>query len=214
LTAPTKRSMDGSLSRLGPPDEALEVARLAAWSAVAVFAFALASIAIVLSHGDLSSAFAAVVQFVVVGALIYARRQVLQGRSQRGVTVLVVSVLAAVLAMAPLPPPIPALAAAPIMAVAFALSYLDGRRLKAVLIITWVVSVVTAIIVEFTPASPDMPAEFAVGLRIGTLAAVVGLVGLVLFRHRRRLENAARLAHAAIPARRAARASPWNRRHR
>ena len=28
LTAPTKRSMDGSLSRLGPPDEALEVARL------------------------------------------------------------------------------------------------------------------------------------------------------------------------------------------
>jgi diguanylate cyclase (GGDEF)-like protein/PAS domain S-box-containing protein len=200
LSAPTERSLDGSLPRIAPPDEALEVARLAGWSAVVVFVFALASIPIVLSTGDPASAGAGVLQLVVVAALIYARRQVLQGRSQRGVIVLVVSILAAVLAMAPLPPPIPALAAAPIMAVAFALSYLDGRRLKAVLIVTWLVSVVTAVIVEFTPASPDLPVEFAVGLRIGTFAAVVGLVGLVLFRHRRRLEKAVTHAETASDA--------------
>jgi diguanylate cyclase (GGDEF)-like protein/PAS domain S-box-containing protein len=99
--------------------------------------------------------------------------------------------------MAPLPPPVPALAAAPIMAVAFALSFLDGRRLKGVLIATWVVSVVTAIVVEFTPASPDLPAEFAVGLRVATFAGIVGLVGLVLYRHRRRLELAVTHAETA-----------------
>ena len=98
--------------------------------------------------------------------------------------------LAGVLVSAPIPPPVPALAAAPIMAVAFALSFLDGRRLKAALIAAWIVAVVTAVIIEFTPASPDLPPEFAAVLRVGALAAVVGLVGLVLFRHRRRLEHA------------------------
>jgi diguanylate cyclase (GGDEF)-like protein/PAS domain S-box-containing protein len=178
-------------------DETREIARLAVATAAAVFLFALAGIPIVLATGDLASAAAAVVQAVVVVALIYARRQVLQGRSQRGVIILVISVLAAVLAMAPLPPPVPALAAAPIMAVAFALSFLDGRRLKIVLVATWVVSLVTAIIVEFTPASPDLPPAFAAGLRVGTFAAIVALVGLVLYRHRRRLELAVTNAQTA-----------------
>ena len=178
-------------------DEAREIARLASASAVVVFAFALASIAIVLETGDAASTAGAVVQLLVVVALIYARRQVLAGRSQRGVILIVASVLVAVLVMAALPPPVPALAAAPIMAVAFALSFLDGRRLRTLLVVTWVVSIVTAIIVEFTPASPDLPAEFAAGLRVGTFAAIVGLVGLVLYRHRRRLELAVTHAETA-----------------
>ena len=66
------------------------------------------------------------------------------------------------------------------MAVAFALSYLDGRPLKAALIAAWVVAVIAATIVEFTPASPDLPAEFAATLRILAFGAVVGLVALVL----------------------------------
>ena len=178
-------------------DETREIARLAVASAAAVFVFALAGIPIVMATGDLASAAAAIVQVVVVAALIYARRQVLQGRSQRGVIILVTSVLAAVLAMAPLPPPVPALAAAPIMAVAFALSFLDGRRLKIILVATWLVSLVTAIVVEFTPASPDLPPAFAAGLRVGTFAAIVALVGLVLYRHRRRLELAVTDARTA-----------------
>ena len=80
-----------------------------------------------------------------------------------------ISVLAAVLVSAPIPPPVPALAAAPIMAVAFALSFLDGRRLKAALIAAWVVAVVAAIIIEFTPASPDLPPEIAAALRVARL---------------------------------------------
>jgi diguanylate cyclase (GGDEF)-like protein/PAS domain S-box-containing protein len=59
------------------------------------------------------------------------------------------------------------------------------------------VSLVTAIIVEFTPASPDLPPAFAAGLRVGTFAAIVALVGLVLYRHRRRLELAVTNAQTA-----------------
>jgi diguanylate cyclase (GGDEF)-like protein/PAS domain S-box-containing protein len=81
--------------------------------------------------------------------------------------------------------------------VAVALSFLDGRKLKAALVAAWLVSIATAIIVEYVPASPDMPAEVAVAMRVGSFAAVVGLVGLVLYRHRRRLELAVTRAQTA-----------------
>jgi diguanylate cyclase (GGDEF)-like protein/PAS domain S-box-containing protein len=171
-------------------DETREIARLARVSAAVMFVFALASLAIVATTGDPATAAAAVIQFALVLASIYARRQVLLGRSQRGVMILVASVWTAVLAMAPLPPPVPALAAAPIMAVAFALSFLDGGRLKVVLVVTWLVSLAAAIIVEFTPASPDLSPALASGLRVGSFAGIVALVALVLYRHRRRLDLA------------------------
>lgn len=173
-----------------PADETRELARLAVAMAVVATVFAAAGVVMVFETGDMASAAGAAATAAIAGALIHARRQLLAGRSQRAVMLLVTAVLAGVLISAPIPPPTPALAAAPIMAVAFALSFLHGRRLKGALIAAWVVAVITAVIVEFTPASPDLPAEFAAILRVGALAAVVGLVGFVLFRHRRRLDQA------------------------
>jgi diguanylate cyclase (GGDEF)-like protein/PAS domain S-box-containing protein len=162
-----------------------------------VLLFAISGVMIFIETGDMASAAGATVLAVLGLILVHARRQLLSGRSQRAVTLLVISLLAAVLVLAPIPPPTPAIAAAPIMAVAFALSFLHGRRLKAALIGAWVVAVVAAVVIEFTPTSPDMPVEFAAGLRVGTLAAIVGFVGLVLFRHRRRLELATTRAQVA-----------------
>ena len=65
------------------------------------------------------------------------------------------------------------------------------------LVAAFVVSVAAAIMVELTPASPDLPPELAAALRVGAMAAVTGLVGLVLYRHRRRLERAVTRAQAA-----------------
>ena len=156
--------------RAMPADDARELARLAVAMAAVVMVFAIAGVGMVIETHDPASAAGAVVMAALAVALIHARRQLLVGRSQRAVVLLVTSVLAAVLVSAPIPPPVPALAAAPIMAVAFALSFLDGRRLKVALIAAWVVAVVTAVIIEFTPASPDLPAEFAAILRVGAFA--------------------------------------------
>lgn len=180
-----------------PADETRELARIVVATAVVVLLFAISGVVMVIETGDMASAAGAIVMTVLALALVHARRELLVGRSQRAVILLVTSVLAAVLVSAPIPPPVPALAAAPIMAVAFALSFLDGRRLKASLIGAWVVAVATAVIIEQTPASPDLPAEFASALRVLTFAAIVGLVGLVLFRHRHRLEQATARAQAA-----------------
>ena len=100
------------------------------------------------------------------------------------------------LASAAIPPPVPALAASPIVGAAFALAFLRGRQLNVALIASWLVAVAVAAIVELTPASSDMPSEIAAVLRIGGMAAVVGLSGVVLYRHRRRLELAIDRAQA------------------
>ena len=178
-------------------EETREVGRLALGMAVVVLLFALAGAGIVVQTGDLASAAGAAVMVALAFALIQARRQLLLGRSRRAVVLLLVGVLAGVLASAPIPPPVPALAAAPIMAVAFALSFLDGRRLKVALVAAWAVAVATAVIIELTPASPDLPVELAAALRVSAFAGIVGLVALVLYRHRARLELAVARAQEA-----------------
>ncbi|MGZ8511834.1 MAG: putative bifunctional diguanylate cyclase/phosphodiesterase [Candidatus Limnocylindria bacterium] len=172
------------------PTEVRELGRLAVAFAVVSLLFAFVGAAMVIETGDPASTAGALIMVILAGTLVHARQQLMKGRSRRAVNLLVVSVLAAVLVSAPIPPPVPALAAAPIMAVAFALSYLDGRPLKAALIAAWVVAVIAAAIIEVTPASPDLPAEFASMLRISAFGAVIGLVALVLYRHRRRLRQA------------------------
>lgn len=107
--------------------ETRELARLAVTLAVMALIFAFVGAAIVIETGDPASTAGALTMAILAGALIHARQQLMKGRSRRAVNLLVVSVLAAVLVSAPIPPPVPALAAMPIMAVAFALSFLDGR---------------------------------------------------------------------------------------
>jgi diguanylate cyclase (GGDEF)-like protein/PAS domain S-box-containing protein len=183
-----------------PADEIHELATLAVLIASVVLLFALASGAIVLQTGDFATAAAGVLQVAVSAVLIYARRQLLRGRAERGVVLVVVSTLVACVVMATIPPPVPALAAGPIMAVAFALSFFRGRRLKVTLLAAWLASIATAVIVEFTPASPDLPPEFAAISRIVTFAAFVGFIALLLYRHRRRLEEAVTRAETAASA--------------
>ncbi len=171
-------------------DETNALGRLAIAMAVVVVVFAAFGAVLVVQTGDVASAVGAAVLVALAGALLRARLELRRGRSRRAVTLLVVSVLAAALVSAPIPPPAPALAAVPIMAVAFALSFLDGRMLKASLIASWVVAIAIAVVIEFTPAAPDLPPEFAALLRVSGFGAVVGLVALVLYRHRLRLQHA------------------------
>jgi diguanylate cyclase (GGDEF)-like protein len=181
-------------------DETRELARLAAAGVIAMVLFAVTGIAFFLGTGDLASGIGAAVNVAAGIALFQGRRQVLKGEGGRASILLVAVVLLGVLLLAPIPPPVPALGAAPVLAVCFALSFLHGRRLVAALVAAFVVSVVTAIMVELTPASPDLPPEVAAAIRVGSMAAVTALVGLFLYRHRRRLELAVTRAQASAEA--------------
>jgi diguanylate cyclase (GGDEF)-like protein len=178
-------------------EETRELARLVAAMVGVMLLFSLAGVAIVLETGDPASVAGTAVMASLVVLLIQGRRQLLRGHGGRAAMLLVGIMLIFVLVSAPIPPPVPALGAAPIMAVAFALSFLHGRRLTVALVAAFLVSIAAAIMVEMTPASPDLPAEVAVLLRVGSMAAITGLVGLVLYRHRARLELAVTRAASA-----------------
>lgn len=192
-TPASRPAADVSLST----DEPREVARLATAGVAILLGFVVVTMLIAVATGDVSMAVGSLVESVVVVALLQARRQVLRGQTERGAVLLIVAALMTVLVMAPIPPPVPALAAAPLLVVAVALSFLRGRRRKVVLIAAWIVSMFAAIIVEVTPDSPELPAELAAALRVGSFVAIVGLVGLVLYLHRRRLEQAVTRAQTA-----------------
>jgi diguanylate cyclase (GGDEF)-like protein/PAS domain S-box-containing protein len=172
-----------------PADDARELSRLALAMIVAIVAFAILSIGLVVATGDAAAMVGVAVLLALAAWMIQARRQ-LKRRPRRGALLLVIGMLAFVLFLAPIPPPTPGLAAAPILAVAYALSFLSGRRLTAALIGAVSVALAAAIIIEVTPNSPDMPEVIAAALRVGTVTTIVGLVGFVLYRHRRRLEHA------------------------
>jgi diguanylate cyclase (GGDEF)-like protein/PAS domain S-box-containing protein len=182
-----------------PADDTRELARLALAAAGITLLFAVAGIGIVLTTGDVASAIGAAAMASVSVTMLYARRKLRQ-RPQGAALLLVAGLLLFVLVSAPIPPPTPALATAPILAVAFALSFLSGRRLMVALLSAWVVSLASAILIELTPNSPDLPAEWSAAIRVAAVAAVVGLVGLVLYRHRRRLEHAVTEALDAVNA--------------
>ena len=182
--------MGQAMSHIGElsPDDTRELSRFAAATIAVVLFFALTGLPIFLETGDQATAIGASVLAVMAGFLFFGRRQLLRGHVGRAVTFIVAGLLASVLISAAIPPPVPALAAAPILAVAFALAFLRGRRLKVALISAWLVAIAAAVVTELTPAGPDLPPEIASALRVGGMAAIVGLVGLVLARHRRRLE--------------------------
>jgi len=177
-------------------DDIRELDRLALAMVVVGLVLAVASVAIAVETRDPSSAIGAAVLVGLTVSMIHARRQ-LRRRPQTAAVLLVAGFLVTILFLAPIPPPTPALAAAPIMGVALALSFLQGRQLTLTLIAAIAVSLIAAILVELTPSSPDLPVEIAAGLRVTTSVVIVALVGLVLFRHRRRLELALHRAQAA-----------------
>lgn len=179
------------------PDDTRELSRFTAATIAVVLVFAVAGVPLFLETGDATNIAGASVMAALAGLLFYGRRQLLRGQTGRAALVIVAGWLAAVLVAAAIPPPVPALAAAPILGVAFALAFMRGRRLTVALIVAWLVAVATAVIVEVTPTTPDMPVEVGAALRIGGMAGVVGLVALVLARHRQRLEVAISQAQAA-----------------
>ena len=145
-------------------DDSLELARLAAVGAGVMALFAIVGGLIAITTGDIASAAAAGLNVAAGAVLLHGRRQALQGDGRRAAVLLVGSVLVFVLVTAPIPPPVPAMAAVPIMGVAFALSFLHGRRLVVAVVIGWAVSIIAGIMIEMTPASPDLPPVLAARL--------------------------------------------------
>jgi diguanylate cyclase (GGDEF)-like protein/PAS domain S-box-containing protein len=196
---PTLEVRSVAAEHVAPTEDIRELGIFAGAMAVIALLFAVIGVALLIGTGDVASGAGALMMLALAAVLVYARRQ-LKWRPQRAAILTVVGMLVFVLVSSPIPPPVPALAATPIVAVAFALTFLRGRQLVGALIAAWAVSLAAALLIELTPASPDLPAELAGALRVAAVGALVGLVALVLYRHRRRLERAVTTAEVASDA--------------
>jgi diguanylate cyclase (GGDEF)-like protein/PAS domain S-box-containing protein len=117
----------------------------------------------------------------------------------------VILVLASALAC--FPPSTPALAAFPTVAAAIAMRHVTGRSLRNLFILTWLTSIVVAVIVEIVPDTSDMPPIYYASLRVLTFSAVIGLSLRLMYQFGVRLRvglataEAAQVAMAASEAR-------------
>jgi diguanylate cyclase (GGDEF)-like protein len=78
----------------------------------------------------------------------------------------------------------------PILAVAFALPYLDRDRLRAVIVGAWISAIVIVTILEVAPTSTVAPPRLVASLRIIQLGAAVALVMYLLWEYSSRLKAA------------------------
>ena len=178
-------------------EEIRELRRYAAAIIGLTISFVVVAALMVLETGDAASGVAAIVLVSSAILLIRARRSLGRGSSQSAGVLMVVTTLIAIPVLASIPPPTPAMGAAPLLTVGLALGFLRGRSLVIALVAAWCVAVATAAIVQFVPHSEDLPLELAALLQVGTMAAVVGAVSFILYRHRSRLTVALARANDA-----------------
>ena len=178
-------------------EEIRELQRYAAAIIGVTISFAVLAALVVLETRDAASGVAAIVLVSTAILLVRARRSLGRGSSQRAGVLMVVTTLITILVLASIPPPVPAMGATPLLAVGLALGFLRGRSLVIALVAASCVAVATATIVQFVPDSEDLPLELAAILEVGTMAAVVGVVSFILYRHRSRLTVALARANDA-----------------
>ncbi len=112
---------------------------------------------------------AAAVLVLGLAALLLSR-----GRLHAAVTVLTVGLLVTAIVYATVPPATPALAAIPLLGGSIALQYVSGRTLRRLLWLSWLASVLIAVIVEVVPAGGPLPGWGYPFMRVMSFAAIIG----------------------------------------
>jgi diguanylate cyclase (GGDEF)-like protein/PAS domain S-box-containing protein len=110
-----------------------------------------------------------------IGGLLLSR-----GRPNVAVTVVTVGTLGVAILLAAIPPSTPALAALPLVSGSIALQYVSGRTLRRLLWLSWLTSVLVAVIVELVPVAGPLPGWYYPGLRVLSFAAVTGVTVILV----------------------------------
>jgi PAS domain S-box-containing protein len=160
-----------------------------------------------LGTGDLAAGGAALIDALVAavcGAVwVLARR----GRLVWAASTLALGVFGFAIPLAAVPPATPALVLLPLFGTAIALQYVGGRVLHRLMILSWITSVVVAVVVELVPAGGPQPAWYYPLMRISSFCAVIGITLVLL------AQFGSRLRHGLAAAEAAAEALRWSEAH-
>jgi diguanylate cyclase (GGDEF)-like protein/PAS domain S-box-containing protein len=110
-----------------------------------------------------------------LGGLLLSR-----GRLIAAVTVVTAGTLGTAILLAAIPPATPALAVFPLLGGSIALQYVSGRTLRRLLWLSWLASILVAIIVELVPAGGLLPDWYYPFMRVLSFAAIIGVTVILL----------------------------------
>jgi rsbT co-antagonist protein RsbR len=158
------------------------------WLTPIIFAFALLYGGTALLFRDLPTAVNGAVIFGYSCLLLIAWGQLRRNHMQGAIWLTCGGLLAAVLIMAVLQPAMyPNLAVVPVLVVAVALPYTQGRQLRWLIIICWLVTVLIASVGEFVPSQSQLPLWLFTLLRVSSLIATIAFMLFLLWQFSSRL---------------------------
>lgn len=158
------------------------------WLTPIIFAFALLYSGTALVFGDWPTALNGLVIFGYSGLLLVAWAQLRRNHMQQAIWITCGGLLFAVLIMAILQPAMyPNLAVVPVLVAAVALPYTQGRQLRWLIVICWLVTVLIASVGEFVPSQSLLPPWLFTLLRLSSLIATVAFVLFLLWQFSSRL---------------------------
>jgi EAL domain-containing protein (putative c-di-GMP-specific phosphodiesterase class I) len=120
-----------------------------------------------------------------------------RGRLIAAVSLVTGGILSTAILLAAIPPAIPALAALPLLGSSVALQYVSDRTLLRLLWLSWLVSVLVAVIVELVPAASPVSGWYYPAMRVASFGAVTGTTMILLWQFGSRLRESLAGSEAA-----------------
>jgi rsbT co-antagonist protein RsbR len=158
------------------------------WLTPIIFGFALLYASTAILFRDWPTAVNGGVIFGYSCLLLVAWGQLRRGRMQQTIWITCGGLLVAVLIMAILQPALyPNLAVVPVLVVAVALPYTQGRQLRRLIVVCWLVTVIIALVGEFVPSQSHLPIWLFTVLRVSSLVATIAFVFFLLWQFSSRL---------------------------
>ena len=173
-------------------EQAAELLGFVRFLAPLVFAFAALEAAAALWFGDASTGLVALYLLVYGIVVIGARGLAARGAVRRAAAVMCagffVSTIATVFSQ---PSLTPTLALTPLLSVGLALPHAGDRLLAAVSVLAWAVTLAVGVLGEVLEDSSTLPEWYGSFFRVASLATASGIVLLLLWQFRTRLNDAA-----------------------
>jgi PAS domain S-box-containing protein len=187
-----------------PPATAYQRAQLArlhqflAWIIPATFVFAVLESVAFATFRDLGAGITLIVIVGFGGVALRARWYARRNRPRVAAALLCAGLLGSALIVAPAQPVfIPTLTVVPLVAVAVALPFINGRHLRWLMLICWLTTILVAVLGVAMPPLSGPPRWFTSPLHLSALTTAIGLVLLLLWQFSSRLTDTLARSRAA-----------------
>lgn len=181
-----------------PSLQTSQLKQLIKWLVPVAFSFAALSVVVAAIFGDTGLGVSGGFIFVFGCLLFVARAWVIADRLDSAVVTICAGILGTTLAVAFVQPYwYPTLVITSLLTVMIALPYTEGRILRSLLIGTWVVALAVVLIGRTVPYSTNLPFWARDLFLVGSLAATVATLLLLLWQYRSRLTRTLRQTRAA-----------------